>query len=378
MHICFITNEYPVPGKPHGGIGTFVYTLAHALTAMGVQVTVAGDGDADREYKDGEVTIHHVRPSKWKLAKFWDFYGRQQKRITQIHALNPIDIIEGAELYFAWLPKIPGIKYVIRLHGGHHFFSKLLNVPTKRWRAFQEKKSFKRADHFVAVTQFVLDGTRRYLPIPANRVIKIFYPVNCAKFYNADHTRQVPYKIVFAGTVVEKKGIRQLIMAMPMIQEKFPKATLDIYGRDWANADGSSYIGSLQTYISEASEDSISFKGAVLHQSLPRIYETAHICAFPSHMETQGIVVLETMSMGKAVLFSTEGPGPETIEHLKDGLIADPYSPKDIAEKIIYLFSHAGLEQALGQNARTKMLEKYDLPVVTKLNLEFYESLLKG
>ena len=156
-----------------------------------------------------------------------------------------------------------------------------------------------------------------------------------------------------------------------------PKATLDIYGRDWVNADGTSFIASLAPYLTDDLKDAISFKGAVLHESLPAIYETAHLCAFPSHMETQGIVVLETMSMGKAVLFSTKGPGPETIDHLRDGLVADPYSPEDIADKIIHLFSHPGLEIELGTHARKKMLEKYDLPVITKLNMEFYEGLIK-
>ena len=378
MHICFITDEYPIPGKPHGGIGTFVYALAHGLSANGVQVTVAGYGDADREYKDGAVTVHHVRPSKWKLAKFIDFYGRLNKRLKQIHHQQPLNVIEGAELTFPWLPKIKGIKYVIRLHGGHHFFTKLLKIPTSKWRSFQEKRSFKKADHFVAVTQFVLDGTRLYLPIPDYKVTKIFYPVNCDKFYKADAAKMIPFKIVFAGTVTEKKGVRQLVMAMPAIIKKLPKATLDIYGRDWINADGTSFIASLAPYLTDDLKDAISFKGAVLHESLPAIYETAHLCAFPSHMETQGIVVLETMSMGKAVLFSTKGPGPETIDHLRDGLVADPYSPEDIADKIIHLFSHPGLEIELGTHARKKMLEKYDLPVITKLNMEFYEGLIKG
>ena len=377
MHICFITDEYPIPGKPHGGIGTFVYALAHALTSNGVRVTVAGHGDADRQYMDGKVTVNHVRPSKWPLAKFFDFYGRLNKRLLLIHQQNAIEIIEGAELSFAWLSKIKNVKYVIRLHGGHNFFSKLLQTPTSPWRSFQEKRAFAKADHFVAVTQFVLDGTRQYLSIPEGKVAKIFYPVDCNKFYVADAAKMIPYKIVFAGTVTEKKGVRQLVMAMPAILQKFPNTTLDIYGRDWVMPDGTSFIASLQPYLTDGIINAIAFKGSVMHEALPAIYETAHLCAFPSHMETQGIVVLETMSMGKAVLFSTKGPGPETIDHLIDGLIADPYSPEDIAEKVIHLFSHPGLELELGHNARKKMLEKYSLPVVTKLNMDFYKSLIQ-
>ena len=42
MHICFLTNEYPKEGFPHGGIGSFVKTLAVALVKQGIKVSVVG------------------------------------------------------------------------------------------------------------------------------------------------------------------------------------------------------------------------------------------------------------------------------------------------------------------------------------------------
>ena len=35
MHLCFITNEYPQAGFPHGGMGSFVKTIAEALVEKG-------------------------------------------------------------------------------------------------------------------------------------------------------------------------------------------------------------------------------------------------------------------------------------------------------------------------------------------------------
>ena len=42
MHICFLTNEFPKEGFPHGGIGSFVKTLASALVKKGIKVSVIG------------------------------------------------------------------------------------------------------------------------------------------------------------------------------------------------------------------------------------------------------------------------------------------------------------------------------------------------
>ena len=42
MHLCFITHEYPKAGFPHGGIGSFVKTIATALVQNKIQVSVVG------------------------------------------------------------------------------------------------------------------------------------------------------------------------------------------------------------------------------------------------------------------------------------------------------------------------------------------------
>ena len=42
MHICFITSEFPKPGYPHGGVGTFIATLSKAMVGKGFKVSVVG------------------------------------------------------------------------------------------------------------------------------------------------------------------------------------------------------------------------------------------------------------------------------------------------------------------------------------------------
>lgn len=42
MHICFISNECPKAGFPHGGVGLFLKTIALKLLAAGCKVSVVG------------------------------------------------------------------------------------------------------------------------------------------------------------------------------------------------------------------------------------------------------------------------------------------------------------------------------------------------
>ena len=97
MHICFLTNEYPKSGFPHGGLGSFVKTMAEALVGKGIQVTVVGLNYVlcDETENVNGVNVIRIQKSKVKgLA--WYFNSKNiAKTIAAIHKKNPIDIVEG-------------------------------------------------------------------------------------------------------------------------------------------------------------------------------------------------------------------------------------------------------------------------------------------
>ncbi len=144
MHICFLTNEYPKQGAAHGGIGTFVKFLAEKLVSKGVTVSIVGINNSlfDENTVDKNMSIYRLGKSNWKFGKFYHHNRKIQKKLKEIHVQNPLDIVEGSELNFAFFPKKTHYKKIIRLHGGHHFFSNELGDKIFKWRAFQEKRSF--------------------------------------------------------------------------------------------------------------------------------------------------------------------------------------------------------------------------------------------
>lgn len=380
MHICFLTNEYPKAGFPHGGLGSFVKTMAEALVSKGIQVTVVGLNyvlSDEAEIING-VNIIRIRKSKVKgLA--WYFNSKNiAKTIAAIHKKNRIDFVEGAELSLAFLPKIKEIKYIIRLHGGHHFFAEGENRGINEWKGFQEKRSFKKADAFIAVSNYVKSHTAKYLSYHNKPIEVIFNPINSQLFQPLKTAIEVS-NITFAGTICEKKGVRQLIQSFPMVKEKFPNAILNLYGRDWLFPDGSSYVKMLQEIelpkLGECTKD-VVFHGAVSFAEIPNIYAKAAVCVFPSHMETLGLVAPEAMAMEKAVIFTELGPGPEVVVDGETGLLCNPHQPENIAKKIVFLLSNSELSIQLGKKARTNVLERFEITNLVKQNIEFYNKLV--
>jgi glycosyltransferase involved in cell wall biosynthesis len=379
MHICFLTNEFPKAGFPHGGVGSFVKTIAQEFVKRGIKVTVIGMNytlNDEIENVDG-ISIYRLKKSTVKGVS-WYFNSKAiYKKIVEVHKKRPIQIIESSELGLAFLPKINNIKYVIRLHGGHHFFAEAENRGIHWWKGFQEKRSFKKADAFIAVSQYVKVHTAKYLSYDDKPVAAICNPIN-TDFFKPNHASKLESKIVFVGTVCEKKGIRQLIQAFPMVKKQFPKTTLEIYGRDWFYPDGTSYIQMLK--VKELPQlgntaNAINFHGAIPYIEISDVYAAASVCVFPSHMETQGLVAPEAMAMGKAVVFTKLGPGTEVINDYETGLLCDPHDPNDIAEKIVWVLSNKEKAKEMGEKGRKFVVDKLNLQQIVKQNYDFFNQL---
>jgi glycosyltransferase involved in cell wall biosynthesis len=378
MHICFITDEYPKLDFPHGGVGTFIHTISHKLIEKGHKVSIIGVNvytKIDEKEQDGEVSIYRLKPRIVK-GLTWYFNNKSiNRQLETIHRERPIDIVETAELGLAFIKKNKPIKYVIRLHGGHHFFAESENRKVSWWKGFQEKKSFRNADAFIAVSNYVKSHTAKFLSYHNKPIEIIKYPINLEVFRPKSEIEVELNSILFAGTVCEKKGIHQLLKAMPKVVEANKDAQLFIYGRDWFFPDGRSYIDFLKKDILPKlgkAMGHVHFMGAVPFKILANKYAVAELCVFPSLMETQGLVAPEAMAMEKLVIFSNAGPGPETIEHKKTGLLCNPYDSDDIADQINWVLNHKAECKHIAEKGRAFVLSNFEINNITEENLDFY------
>lgn len=378
MHIVFLTNEYPKHGLPHGGIGTFIQTLGRWLVKAGHNISVVGVNyvsDYDEELDFG-VRIYRI-PKQNSKGLSWYLNTRLiSNKIREINEAIPIDVIDGPESAFAFLPKLPNVKYLIRLHGGHHFFAESENRRINMWKGLQEKLSFKKADAVVGVSRYSIYQTLKFLDFKDKLKGVINCHLDLSKFRPSNSSNQRENRILFVGTIREKKGIRQLIQAMPIVKTSFPNAELVIVGRDsQIPKTNKSYVEFLKPFIDSSVRNSIHFLGSVSNSDIPILIEESEICCYPSHMETFGIVAIEALAMGKPVIFTKFGPGPEIIKHGETGLLCNPLDPEDIAKQIIWLFQNKNKAQELGSHGREFVLKNFSLDSIGPQNILLYETL---
>lgn len=375
MHIVFLSHEYPLWSP--GGVGTFIQTLGRALVENGHKVKVLGPGKELKEVQlfDEGVELIRLPKTKGVLPAFIHNALVINRKLKSIHSKDPIDIIESAELGLAFIRKNHKAKKIIRLHGGHHFFAEAEKRGINWKKGWMEKRSFKKADAFIAVSNYVKEHTQKFLSYHNKPLEVINLPINT--HVQMEHDSVDEKRLLYAGTVCEKKGARQLLEAFRLVKQQFPSMQLDYFGRDWFFPNGDSYIENLKQVYDVSYFEDVTFHGNIPREELMKKYGQAAVCVFPSHMETQGLVCLEAMLMARPVVFTKYGPGQETIDHAVTGLLCDVYNPKDIASKIIELLTHKDFAIKLGQNAREIVKEKYDAKRILGKNLHFYKSVIK-
>lgn len=373
MHICYLCNEYPPAA--HAGVGTFVRTLGRALAARGHAVTVVGTYRPEWQGTtfDDAMEIIRLPHPQTPGSGFLVNSSRIRRALAEIHDRRPIDVLEGSELSFALTPRNLPYPTVIRMHGGHHFFAVTLGQRPRPWRSWLEKRSFARATHLCAVSRFVGNTTSQLLGLGDREIEILMNPVDVTLFCPPRISAEDERLVLFVGTVCEKKGIRQLTEAMPRIVERFPNALLLVCGRDSSDIrSGRSYTEQLRQTLPARIADRVVFQGPVAHASLPQVLAKAAVCVYPSHMEALGLACLEALAMGKAVVVSSTGPGPEAIEDGVSGLLCNPHEPASIAERVIAVLSDRALRERLGREARRRAVAHFGLQALIPRNEVFY------
>lgn len=247
----------------------------------------------------------------------------------------------------------------------------------------------KTADLIVTVSYAMKDELTK-LGFPKDKIQVAYNGVDPQKYnpetVSAEQTQKVrglyeikddALMILFIGRLVGVKGVDKLIMAMPHILEKIPKAKLVIVG-----------IGDLQEYLANLVKtmrlsDYVKFRFEFIPEE-ERIlhYAACDVAVFPSLYEPFGIVVLEAMSMERPVVVGAVGVSGmrEIVIPMGDeqcGYHINPSNPTDIAWGITSTLENPEKRKWLGKNGRRRVLNEFTWDIIAEKTLALYEQITK-
>lgn len=182
--------------------------------------------------------------------------------------------------------------------------------------------------------------------------------------------------LLFVGRVVEKKGLRFLIEALPEILEKHPDAKLRVAG------DGQELNAMKKLAYDFGLTGHVHFLGAVANETLPGLYQTSDVVVFPSIVakggdrEGFGLVLVEALGCGCAVVATDLPAMQDIIEDGRTALIVPQRNARRIVNAIVRLLDDEDLRICLGKTGRRAVASRFDWENVTERYAKIYNKII--
>lgn len=290
-----------------------------------------------------------------------------RKRADTIHAHWLLPQGAVAALVLRLLPR--KARLVVTCHGADlHGWRIWPFSAVKRW-------ALRNADLVTVVSRAMLEEVQAIAGRVAPPLCVAPMGVDLMKRFRPNHAvPRVAGRILFVGRLVEKKGLRYLIDAMPEILSRVPDAKLVIVGF------GPEYDERRQQATCLGIDHAMQFMGAVPQAELPSLYRTASVFVAPfveaegGDREGLGLVLVEAAACGCPVVVG-DVPAVHDVFEEKEACFVTPREPAAIADAVVSVLE--GRANLLSPTIET-LVHRFDWQGVSARYSEFLGSVEEG
>ncbi len=375
LKVALLTREYPP--EVYGGAGVHVEYLARALSGL-VDLTVHCQG-ADRPG-----AVAH-RP--------WDELKDQVLRFFSAD-LSMADAVAGADVLHShtWYANLAG-HLASLLYGVPHVMTMHSLEPLRPWKAEQlgggyalsswcEREAATSAAAVVAVSEGMrADVLSAYPAISPERTRVIRNGIDTTEYapdpetgvlsaYGVDPER--PY-VIFVGRITRQKGVAVLLRAAAMLD---PAAQLVLCAGAADTPELREEVTSLVSGLQASRTGVVWIPEMLPKPEVIQLLSHATVFACPSVYEPLGIVNLEAMACGTAVVASRVGGIPEVVDEGVTGLLVPPGDPVPLADALNFLLRDPARAAAMGAVGRSRAVAEFSWDAVAAQTAALYAELL--
>lgn len=400
MNIALLSYEFP-PAVAIGGIGTYAGQLVPALCARGCRVHVFAAGPAGQpEAVPERCTVHRV-PARDRL----DFSTALLPSLLYAHRSAPFDLIEAPEIGPEGLPAfeaLPSVARVLRLHTPSFLVRSLGYEPPAlhrrlrfllgalrrgRWQTLArapydpgtdpEACCARLADAWLspsaALADILADTWSGDAPPPPLSVVP--YPFVPSDALLALDPPSRIRTVGFLGRLEPRKGVLELLAAIPGILRAAPTLRFRFIGPSWPFAGGD-VRAHLERSLARH-RASLEFTGPVDPTELPAQLARVDLIVLPSRWENFPFACWESLAAARAVIGSGAGGMAELIEHERSGLLVPPRSPSALQDAVLSLARAPARARDLALAGRARVLDQLAPARVLPLQLAAYQAALE-
>lgn len=234
---------------------------------------------------------------------------------------------------------------------------------------WQSRLGLKRADHIFCLNSEDQAYLMREFDIAGDKITRI-YPgadtIYAAVAEGRDYTRAE--RLLFAGTWLNRKGIRELISAFEVLATRHPRLSLTVLGG-----------GKEEEHIREAFPASLRSRvmcsKATNEEDTAAVFASADIFILPSLFEGTPLTLMEAMMSGLPIVTTATCGMKDVIRDHENGLLVPIRSSERIVEAVERLRQDSGYRAGLGLAVRAEALEKFTWERVSVPVSDAYEQL---
>jgi starch synthase len=385
VKVGVLTREYPP--EVYGGAGVHVEFLVRELRKL-IDVEVRCFGAP----RDEPGVIGYGTPPALDHANF--ALKTLGVDVEMAASLDGVDIVHS----HTWYANVAGVLAAL-LHDVPHVLSAHSLEPDRPWKAEQlgggyrisswaEREAYASADAIIAVSAGMRTDILKAYPFVSRDRIHVIYngidtdlyrPVDgtaTAEKYGVDPDRP---SVVFVGRITRQKGVGHLLAAA---KEFEPDIQLVLCA---GAPDTREIAAATEVTVAELQE---SRSGVIwVREMLPRedvigLLSGATVFACPSVYEPLGIVNLEAMACGTAVVASAVGGIPEVVADGETGILVpyDEVNPagleEGLAAAINWVCTDPELAMSLGAAGRRRAVEEFGWAHVAERTVDLYRELV--
>jgi starch synthase len=399
LRVGLFTREYP-PGV-YGGAGVHVDYLSREL-AKQIEVYVQCWGD--QAFDLGNLHVRGTAPwseiSDGTQARFKTALEALSVNLTQIKALSGIDLVHTHTWYESMAgflaKKLYDIPFVLTTHSLE---------PLRAWKAEQlgsgyamsswmERTAILEADAVIAVSNGTKADILRAYDVAEERIHVIYNGIDLEEYRKTPQTAaltaygvdcSMPY-VLFVGRITRQKGVTHLVDAIRYM----PPDTQVVL---CAGAPDTPEIAAeMRQKVDEARKLNpriVWIEKMVSKPEAIQLYSHARVFCCPSVYEPFGIINLEAMACGTAVVASDTGGIKEVVvdgetgylvPFEQDSVTSFPLEPdrfaRDMGAKTTELLLDPDRCRMFGNAGRRRVEEKFSWSAIANQTIELYRTLI--
>jgi glycogen(starch) synthase len=384
MRVLHLTTEFPP--VIYGGLGTALGGLAMASARAGLEVGVLLAGETPHGgYQQPVLAGQNEHDRVQTITK------RKGVTIFSVPSFMPIEA--GVRIVREWKPDVihlhvfwlwhaarviqerTGVPLVYHVHSLDRAEYELGDGPPEcltQWDV--QESAIGKATRVIALTQSESELLSQYCPGVSDRVRIVGNGIDDSMFARrtsrSKRNTESPL-VLYTGRFVERKGVRELIAAIPRVLEHAPETRFVLAGGHRHCSGEEMEHWWLPPELHQY-RNRIHFTGWLTPEQMAGWYAAADVLVVPSWYEPFGMVILEGMLYGLPIAAADVGGPAEILEHDRTGILFAPRNVESMAQAITRLVMDQDLRRNIGKAAAVEVRREWLWPQIVGTMRDVY------